>query len=103
MLDKCFHGVGTLCRVEENINSEKYIYILDTNLWPVIARHFPDGGYLFQDDNAPVHRYCITQEYIARNSIKNMSWPAQSLDINIIENICLYIESKLKSRIHNIN
>ena len=99
----CFHGVGTLCRVEGNINSDKYIDILDTNLWPVIARHFPDGAYLFQDDNAPVHRSRITQEYIARNRIKNMSWPAQSPDINIIENIWLYIKRKLQSRIHNIN
>ena len=99
----CFHGVGTLCQVEGNINSDKYIDILDTNLWPVIVRHFPDGAYLFQDDNAPVHRSRITQEYIARNRIKNMSWPAQSPDINIIENIWLYIKRKLQSRIHNIN
>ena len=77
----------------------------DTNLWPVIARHFPDGGYLFQDDNALVHqsRITCTQEYIARNRIKNMSWPAQSPEINMIGNIWLYIKMKLQSRIHNIN
>ena len=41
----------------------------DTNLRPVIARHFPDGGYLFQDDNALVHqsRITCTQEYITRS------------------------------------
>ena len=33
----CFHGVWTLCQVEGNISSEKYIDILNTNLWPVIA------------------------------------------------------------------
>jgi protein involved in sex pheromone biosynthesis len=29
--------------------------ILETYLWPVIARHFPTDEYLFQDGNAPVH------------------------------------------------
>jgi hypothetical protein len=32
--------VGTLTPVEGNMNSEKYISVLDDNLWPVIARHF---------------------------------------------------------------
>ena len=32
---------GTFTEVENNINSRKYINILDTYLFPVIARHFP--------------------------------------------------------------
>lgn len=99
----CFNDVGNLCQVEGKINSEKYINILDTNLWPVIACHFPDGSYLFQDDNAPVHRSRLTEEFVARNRIKNMSWPAQSPELNIIENVWLYIKRKLQSRIHMIN
>jgi hypothetical protein len=35
-----YHGVGTLTPVEGNMNTEKYISVLDDNLWPVIARHF---------------------------------------------------------------
>ena len=38
----CFNGIRTLTHVESNINVEKYIKIIDNNLWPVIARHFPD-------------------------------------------------------------
>ena len=99
----CFDGVGTLSRVNGNINAQKYIEILDDNLWPVLVRHFPAGNYLFQDDNAPVHRARIVQEFIARNRIKNMSWPAQSPDLNIIENVWLYIKRKLQQRMHRIN
>jgi hypothetical protein len=29
-------------------------------LWPVIARYFADNEYVFQDDNALVHRARIT-------------------------------------------
>ena len=34
--------VGTITAVEGNINSQKYQQILDDNLWPVIAQHFPN-------------------------------------------------------------
>jgi hypothetical protein len=38
-----YFGVGTLIPVDGNIYSEKYISILDDNLWPVIARHFANN------------------------------------------------------------
>ena len=97
-----WYGVGTLASVDGNINSVKYQEILDDNLWPVLVRHFPDGNYIFQDDNAPVHRSHSTREFIHRNGIKTMSWPAQSPDINIIENLWLFIKRKLQSRVYII-
>ena len=39
-----WYGVSTLCQVNGNINAEKYISVLDSQLWPVIARHFPDDS-----------------------------------------------------------
>jgi len=28
----------------------------ETKLWPVVARFFPANDFIFQDDNAPVHK-----------------------------------------------
>jgi hypothetical protein len=50
-----FDGVGTLTEIEGNMNTTKYLETLGDNVWPVIAKIFPNGGYIFQDDNAPYH------------------------------------------------
>lgn len=68
-----WHGVGTITAVNGNINAEKYQQILNDNLWPVIAQHFPNQQYNSQDDNAPVHHARSTQDFIHRNGITTMS------------------------------
>ena len=49
-----WHGSGTLCKLDEYINAVQYIEILDNQLWPVIARHFPNYSSIFQYDSASV-------------------------------------------------
>jgi transposase len=99
----CYRGMGTLAAVNGNINSQKYIDILEENLWPVIARHFPDDNYVYMDDNAPVHISHLLRNYIAENSIKTTTWPVQSPDINVIENIWLKIKRELENVCHRIS
>ena len=64
-----FNGIGTLTDVKGNINSQIYIDVLENNLWPVIARYIADSEYVFQD-NAPVHRVRITENYKQENNIQ---------------------------------
>ena len=97
-----YHRVGKLVPVDGIINSEKYINILDENLWPVIAKHFIDRPYIFQDDNAPVHRSKLATNWKTENKINGMTWPAQSSDLNIIENIWRTIKIRLQTKCDEI-
>jgi hypothetical protein len=64
-----YYGVGTLTPVVDNLNSEKYINILDDNLWPVIAQHFPTSPYIFQVVILPL-ALKTTRKRLGRESYK---------------------------------
>ena len=91
-----YDGVGTLTAVEGNTNSAKYIDILGKKLWPVVAWYIERKEYLFMDDNAPVHRAHTVENYKDQNEVTSVEWPAQSPDLNIIENIWLYMKRELQ-------
>ena len=82
-----YSGVGTLVPVNGNINSQKYIDILEANLRPVVAKVFSDRPWIFQDDNATPHTSQLTRQWKTDNNIPAISWPAQSPDIIILENV----------------
>ena len=82
-----YDGVGTLVPIHGIVDSKRYVEILNNNLWPVVAKHFLTKPWILQDDNAPVHRSKFTQDWKAENGISGMTWPAQSPDLNVIENV----------------
>lgn len=97
-----YNGVGTLCVVDGNINAHKYIEIIDNHLCSVVAAHFPSNDYLFQDENAPVHRARSVKEFMEQENIPTMEWPAQSPDLNIIENCSRKLKQELCKRVQNL-
>ena len=98
----CYDGVGTLTAVEGNINSAKYIDILDKTLWPFFVWYFEEKNscsWMTMRLTEPTLQKIIKIKTKLQNS---MEWPAQSPDLNIIENIWLYMQRELQKSVVNI-
>ena len=52
-----YHGVGTLVAIDGNMNTDKYISVLDDNRCPIVVRHFSDRPWIFQEDNHVMSLY----------------------------------------------
>jgi hypothetical protein len=98
----CFPGkqLGPCLTFEQGgIGSEEYMDILYEGLIPVLddlRNHVIDDDYievrdqdcfLFMHDNAPCHKTAEVTELLQENSIPVMKWPANSPDLNPIENL----------------
>ena len=82
-----YYGVGTLKVVNGNMNSDNYFEVLNEWLWPVVARHFANRRWIFQEDNSPCYVSLHSNHLKQENKVNTLPWPAQSPDINIIENV----------------
>ena len=64
---------------------------------------FSRASCLFQDDNAPIHRANDVKNYKEENQINCLEWPAQSPDLNVIENVWLKLKIRLQQRVEVLN
>lgn len=68
--------------VEATMNSAKYKEMLDKSLRPFFRR-----GWTFMHDGAMIHQSRETKEWLKSNKIPALEWPANSPDLNPIENL----------------
>lgn len=96
MIWLCFgyFGVGDAVEVKGNVNSEKYVEMLEEHLF-FSARRCVKAGYIFQQDNAPGHRSAYTKAWFAKHKIPLLMWPAYSPDCNPVENLWRLIQNKV--------
>ena len=88
--------------VQGNLNAQGYInQILQPETVPFLQRH---GPAILMHDNARPHVARTCQQFINKNNVNVLPWPAVSPDMNPIEHIWDYLGRKVRARgnIHNL-
>ena len=91
-------GPTKICIFEGMMDAQLFVSILDSTLIPFIAERYPEG-HRFMQDNDPKHASLHAQAFYRDKGIKT---PAESPDINPIENMWHelkeYIRREIKPR-----
>lgn len=93
-----YKRVGRLVVVDETLNATKYTQLLAENLLESADKMRLENDFIFQQDNAPCHKAAHTMNFFRENEIELLKWPAQSPDLNPIENLWGIIKKKLKNK-----
>ena len=89
-------GVGPLCFIKGRVNAASYQEILEHFRLPSAEKLYGDEDFIFQHDLAPAHSAKTTGKWFTDHGITVLNWPANSPDLNPIENLWDIVKRKLR-------
>ncbi len=91
-------GVGSLCFLKINVTAHIYQEIVKHFMLPSADQRFKDADFLFQQDLAPAHAAKSTKSWLNDHGVGVLDWPANSQDLNPIENLWGIVKRKMKNK-----
>ncbi len=89
-------GVGSLCFLRSKVNTAVYQEVLEHFMLPAADQLYGDADFIFQQDLAPAHSAKATSTWFKDHGIPVLNWPANSPDLNPIENLWGIVKRKMR-------
>jgi len=112
------NGLISLKKVIGNLNSEKYIHLLDSYAVPLMKMNATPNCHFIQD-NCSSHKSKKTMKFLRDKNVQVLEWPPLSPDINLMEDIwrmlsnlvyqdgqprnLIELEEKVQYAVHELN
>ncbi len=89
-------GVGPVCFLKSTVKAAIYQEILEHFMLPSADKLYGDADFIFQQDLAPAHTAKGTKSWFNDHGVTVLDWPANSPDLNPIENLWGIVKRKMR-------
>ncbi len=89
--------VGPLCFLRSKVTTAVYQEVLEHFVLPAADQLYGDADFIFQQDLAPAHSAKATSTWFKDHGIPVLNWPANSPDLNPIENLWGIVKRKMQN------
>ena len=91
-------GALILTKVDGWIDLAKYQGMMEDKILSVL-RGKMGRSFILQQDNARAHTSFSTKDFFSREKVSLLDWPAQSPDINPIENVWAWMQGRINKKL----